>query len=166
MYSRLKAVWDYVAQSRAKFESTPDKGLIGKSISRIFNVIWTYVFVGGVGAASILCVNPLICLSISTFSLLLCITMPLWYPLASVAMHLLFITFYDWEFAYCLHMNKAPLFFRLWRMFIGHLISGGIFQPILAAATSLIVCPTLSLLVGTRKFYICECFNNSLPSNN
>jgi len=153
LYSRLKAVWTHVAESRAKFEATPDKGLIGKSVSRIFNLIWNYVFVGGVGSASLVVFNSAICLGSSALSLLVCVTSPAWYPLASVLMHLLFITIYDWEFAYVsgYSHNWNIVFFSLWRMIIGHLVLGGVCHPVFAALTAFIACPTLSLIGALGK---------------
>lgn len=77
--SRVGSVWTSVAYSRAKFESIPDKGLIGKTVTRFFNRTWNYVFKGCVGSLGILVVYPIVCIGASLGSLLLCVTMPLWY---------------------------------------------------------------------------------------
>ena len=39
--SRVGSIWGSVAQSRAKFESIPDKGLIGKTV-RVYLYLFIY----------------------------------------------------------------------------------------------------------------------------
>ena len=96
--SRLKAIWDDVAASRAKFERTPDKGLLGKTVSRFFNRVWNYLIKGAFGTLALSVVFPPLCLGVSTLSLVLGLSAPLWYPLLNLALHLLFVLVFDFDY--------------------------------------------------------------------
>ncbi len=96
---RLRAIWKHVRKSRAKFEETPDKGLLGKGVTRSFNVIWNYFFKGFIGTLLLLLVFPILCLLISTVSFVLGLLVPFWYPFFSLLHHLTFILIYDWDHA-------------------------------------------------------------------
>jgi hypothetical protein len=91
-----------VRESRKNFERIPDKGisnafptlthrnkiiqsfkpfegLISKSIQRVFNRIWNYGFKGLVGTVAVCAVFPVLCLGISTVSLVAGVLSPIWY---------------------------------------------------------------------------------------
>ncbi len=143
--SRLRSIWSNVRESRRKFELIPDKGLIGKSVSRFFNVIWNYGFKGALGSAGLTLIYPVLCLLISTGSLILGLLTPVWYPILSVFHHLAFLFIYDWD-----HCGRFNLFkiFPFFTVLLIRLALLGTIQPISALATATIVCPCLSLLVA------------------
>ena len=46
MISRIHSLHRNISKSRAKFEATPDRGLLGKNITRPFNLFWNYICKG------------------------------------------------------------------------------------------------------------------------
>ncbi len=149
--SCLSAIWQYVRKSRANFERQPDKGLLGKSVTRFFHRIWAYFFVGGFGSLGLTIVYPTLCLSISTVSLGLGLTTFLWYPVLSLVFHILTALIFDWELMVGdikrQFSNKkflvAPLLSTLLR-----LVFGGVIFPVFNLFAALLACPSLSVLIA------------------
>ena len=179
MCSRIFAIWGNVFDSRSRFEAIPDKvcvvflitlnlatfkiysnrrrqlpfyvqGLIGKSVSRVFNRLWNYVFKGLIGTVLVFIGVSFVCVTLSTGSLICCVTIPLWYPIVTTMHHLGFVFFYDWE----MRQSGIKTFFlisRLFNLLIFRLFICGVLQPICALATALIICPCMSLVFAICK---------------
>ena len=145
--SRFSAIWQHVKQSRNYFEQTPDKGLLGKSVSRIFNKIWNYIFVGTVGSILLTLVYPPMCIAISTASVGLALLTPIWYPLVSILQHLFFMFIYDAD--HTGHYKLVPLF----QIFLQFFICGMV-CPLTALFTALVYCPVASLLISAKAVIV------------
>ena len=76
--SRIAAIWNHVAKSRADFESIPDKGLIGKAVQRVFNKFWNYIIKGAIGTVGLVLIFPLFSFIVSSLSILAALTAPIW----------------------------------------------------------------------------------------
>ena len=63
---RLNSLYANVARSRRSFEAKPDTGILGKSVTRMLNVVWNYVFKGFVGTLALIATMPIINVTIST----------------------------------------------------------------------------------------------------
>lgn len=159
---RLHAIWKHIRKARAKFEETPDKGLLGKAATRPFNVIWNYFFKGFIGTFVLLLVFPLLCLVISTLSLALAILVPIWYPFFSILHHLAFALIYDWDMAKGEKVHCCRRWIPLPLIFI-RLLVVGIISPILAIFTALVLCPIGSLTIII--FALIRKFNRSWYDN-
>jgi len=48
-FGRIKTLFDNISESRIKFESAPDIGILGKNFTRIFNLIKNYFIKGILG---------------------------------------------------------------------------------------------------------------------
>ena len=143
-FSRLSAIWSHVAKARAHFEAQPDRGLIGKSVTRIFNVFWNYCVVGLVGTAALTAIFPPLCLTVSSASLVLGLTGLIWYPVLNLIIHLSFIVVYDWEYG-----DTGKWFahlFPLLRQVVAFMLLV-VVSPALALASGLVICPATSALV-------------------
>ena len=145
--SRLSAIWKHVQVSRNQFERTPDKGLLGKSVSRMFNKIWNYIFVGSVGSVVLTLVYPPMCIAISTASVGLALLSPIWYPLVSILQHLFFMFVYDAD--HTGHYKFAPLIQICLKFFIC-----GMVCPLMALLTALVYCPLASLLISVKAVIV------------
>lgn len=142
-FSRLKAIWQYVSQRRAEFERQPDKGLLGKSITRVFHVIWSYLFLGGIGTLGLTIVYPPLCLAISTGSLALGLTAPIWYPVLSLVLHLLAPIVFDLDLfgSRISHLTFPFLNILLRAVFCG------VASPLVNLLLAVLACPSSSLIL-------------------
>jgi len=140
--SRVSAIWEHVRFSRRRFENQPDTGLLGKHVTRFFNCTWNYFFKGVLGTLSMVLVYPLLCVFVSTSSIFIGLTTPVWYPILSALQHLLFVLIFDWELDTKIYTRFFPIFTILLKFFVC-----GIISPILALFTGIFVCPIGSFIV-------------------
>ena len=94
---RLKNLWHHISNSRSTFEASPDTSILGKSFTRIFNLIWNYCIKGGIGTPLILIGHPLLTLCNTLFSVLGSVTSPIWAILLPLLQYLFEIIIYDFE---------------------------------------------------------------------
>lgn len=87
-YSRLRGIWRNIRRSRSKFESQPEYGLLGKSVSRFFNIVNNYLIKGLIGTTSVAILFPIVALVNTLFTILgtlICVVpAPIWSLLAYV----------------------------------------------------------------------------------
>lgn len=173
--SRIAAIWNHVSKSRKTFEDQPDRGLLGKSVTRIFNVIWNYFIKGFIGTVGLILIYPILCLTVSLVSLVIGLLTPVWYPVLSILQHLAFVFMFDWELRDKFCRSVLPIFAIVIRFFLI-----GVVGSILAFVTAVLICPLLSIIVTCfaivrylyRKSQDCLMFNCILkslakvPSNN
>jgi hypothetical protein len=94
-FSRVASLWYNISESRGEFESQPDTGILGKSFSRVFNLIWNYLVKGFISTpASFIC-HPILSVINIILSLALMLSCPLLAPLASILRYLFDIGIYD-----------------------------------------------------------------------
>ena len=155
--SRIGAIWKHVSTSRDRFENTPDKGLLGKSFTRILNVIWNYVIKGFCGTLLLILIYPALCVLVSVSSIVLGILTPVWYPIISLLTHLGFVIIFDWEL--CGKRGTCKSFFPILRILLKFLICG-LLSPVLALFTALVFCPVSSICI-TLFAFIRKCFRKT-----
>lgn len=105
---------------------------------------------GFLGTIVIVFLFPLLCLLVSTVSIVLALTAPIWMPFATAILHLYMMFIYDLdspdssENRYCVIMEAI-----IWNIFIQ-----GCIQPIFAILVAAFVCPFISVCVlfGKKKF--------------
>lgn len=146
-FSRLSAIWKYVKKARASFEATPDRGLLGKSTTRIWNRFWNYIVVGGVGTVGLTATYPALCVTLSTLSIGLGLTSLAWYPMLSLVHHLLIALVFDWDLASVSGSLKRNCFFPLIQTCVRFFVQG-VVSPVLALASGLVILPASSALVA------------------
>lgn len=93
--SRLVALWSGIFKSRQAFEDAPDTGLLGKVVTRFFNLFWNYLFRGVVGTTLIMIGQPLLTFLNVPLSIVLLATPMLWAPILSLLAYLFCILIYD-----------------------------------------------------------------------
>jgi hypothetical protein len=87
-----------IAKSRAYFENLPDKGLFGKNLTRIINLIENYVFrLLFVGIIIILILKPILIIVNVIASLILTITAFLWIPIIILFRNLFCFLIFDFD---------------------------------------------------------------------
>jgi len=96
MCSRLSALWTGIMQSRRNFEEMGDRGILGKSTSRPFNLVWNYLFRGFLGTLLLIIGQPLLTLLHIPICLVMILTPVLWAPVSAVLGYLACILVYDW----------------------------------------------------------------------
>ena len=94
-FGRISRLWKNISESRKEFESKQDKGIIGKGITRIFNLAWNYGFKGLFGTLLCLFVHPLLSAICIGLSMSLMIISPVWALLGSLLLYLFDIFIYD-----------------------------------------------------------------------
>lgn len=116
-------------ESRKNFEDTPDLGLLGKNVSRIFNYIECYLFrLFFAGIIVVLIGYPILIIFCSTITFLLFLTIWVWIPLILFITYIFNIMLYQFETAFFpekLEERTAPLFgtiFLVVRLVLGTLI--------------------------------------------
>lgn len=123
-------------------------GFIGKGLTRHLNRGWNYIVKGFLGTVVIVFLFPLLCLLVSTGSILLAITAPIWMPFATSILHLYMMFVYDLdspdgsENRYCVIMEAI-----IWNIFIQ-----GCFQPFFAVFVAAVVCPLISVCILLGKY--------------
>jgi len=111
--SRISSLWTHVRASITKFEELPDSGFLGKNVTRFFNRLWNYGFIGTLGTLLILLIQPLLTLLNIIVSGILTITAPVWSPLLALFITLFEILFFDFR------KPINSVFYFLFRVFLG-----------------------------------------------
>ncbi|KAK8396821.1 hypothetical protein O3P69_005057 [Scylla paramamosain] len=140
--SRLHTLWRHISKSRTHFETTPDTGFIGKSVTRHINRMWNYVMKGIVGTLFLTTVFPLTCLVVSMGSMAIAVAAPLWVPMCVLLTHVACVFIYDLD---------SPTGLRKWSPIMQalalHLLVLGVLQAVFAFFTVIFICPVLSAVV-------------------
>jgi hypothetical protein len=95
----LGALWRNVGAKRAEFEQRPDTGLVGKGVTRIFNVLWWVVFYGLFGTVFLAAFMPAAILISTALSLALLVTAVAWWPVVLLISFLWALLVHDWMHA-------------------------------------------------------------------
>ena len=140
--SRIAAIWHHVFRMQRLFDDQPDRGLLGKSVIRIYYVIWNYFCKGFIGTLGLIVIYPALCLTISSVSFVFGLLTPVWYPILSILQHLAFVIFFDWESRKKFCWSVFPII-RIVLKFV----FVGVFGSILSIITGTLICPVLSVLV-------------------
>ncbi|XP_041363220.1 uncharacterized protein LOC121378908 [Gigantopelta aegis] len=143
LVSRFEALWKNVRHSRKQFEEAPDTGFLGKSLTRHLNRFWNYVLKGAAGSLLLVLVFPLLCLSVSSVSLVLSITSPVWVPTLTLLAHVSFFIVYDID---CPDENSNKISILL-EALIWRILIQGCFQPVAAFLFGAVCCPLSSLFI-------------------
>ena len=101
--------------------------------------MYNYGVKGCCGLFWILLVLPLAFIFLSTTSLFLAVTSPIWLPICSLVLHLLSVVFFDWEGFHAFNAILANLFINILVL--------GIIQPLIAAVIAFILCPLGSFVM-------------------
>jgi len=155
--SRVASVWKSVNKSRNNFESQPDTGFIGKSVSRIFNVIWNYVFKGFLVTLILFMVMPAAIVINTIISVILCLTSVLWAPVVVWFSFLFTIFIYDNNGTRKYNYRGFP-FLMSWVRLLGF----GIGQIILSFLAAFIIHPVIAFvvaLVASVQWFARSCYD-------
>lgn len=148
VFSKLKNIISSAIQSRNYFEAQPDEGLLGKTITRVFNVVWNYGIVCGLGIPLSLLLNiPMIILSLLLHSLIFLFNFLL-SPCASILRFLLNIIIYDIDSCKSRPFSFFPLIFIV----IGQFGFGFIVQFLFSFLLCSILIPLFVLLYSILGF--------------
>jgi len=142
---RISALWKSAKESRDSFEATPDSGFIGKSVSRIFNIIWNWFFKALIGSFLVILGQPLLTFLNLIVTLILILTSIVWVPMG-IYLHSLFCIFiYNYD-AHNFRMVGVPwlpvLFIVIWTFLVK-----GILRPIAALFLAILVHPLVAFFV-------------------
>ncbi|CAL1542802.1 unnamed protein product [Lymnaea stagnalis] len=151
LLSRLRALWANVLESRAKFEAAPDRGFLGKSMTRHFNRLWNFVVKGAVGSSVIVLVFPVLCLTVSSASLIGAVLAPVWVPVATLLVHLFCFLVWDIDNPRS-EKNRISI---LLEAIVWNILLQGILQPLSAFSVGALLCPLASFtvfLAGVFRF--------------
>jgi hypothetical protein len=94
-FGRICNLWKNISQSRVNFENRPENGILGKSFTRIFNILYNYLAKGVIGTVMIGIGHPLLVIINTIVSLIGTITSPLWSIIASVVVYIWCLLVYD-----------------------------------------------------------------------
>ncbi|KPJ02598.1 hypothetical protein RR46_09801 [Papilio xuthus] len=146
MWSRLLRLWRHVSKERTRFETEPDTGLLGKGMSRQANRLWNYGVVGGLGSLALLLAFPICAVLCCLLSLCAALTVPLWMPALTLAVHASNALVYDLDCP----APKLNRYFVLLEIVVWHIGLLGVLQPLAALLVAVVLCPlgALLLLVG------------------
>ncbi|KER33115.1 hypothetical protein T265_01005 [Opisthorchis viverrini] len=149
--SRIIRIWRNIRASRRAFDATPSKGLLDKAAARPLHRIWSYLFRGFFSTLLILVIWPPLCLLVSSFSILLGLTLPLTVPLISLLLHFSGVLFWD---AYK-PASKPNRLFPIVELIFGHFLIRFLLQTILAFLAAFIFCPVLAVIRLVWAFVRC-----------
>ena len=93
----LRTLWTHVLDSRRRFESEPDSGFLGKSVTRFFNVLYNYVVVGFGGSLFLTATLPPAIILNTLLSLGLFVLSPILGPLLAILGYLCCLLIYDFD---------------------------------------------------------------------
>jgi hypothetical protein len=136
----LGKLWSNVSSMRRDFENRPDTGLIGKGVTRLFNLIWCYIIVGLFGTVFLVAFMPAAILLNCALSIVLGVTAIVWWPIALLIGFLFALLVYDW-----LHARYGDVWFPLLAALIGRVVVLGAVRLVLAVLFALIVHPLVAL---------------------
>jgi len=156
--SRLLALCSAIAKSRQQFEARPDVGLLGKSITRICNLAWNYLFLGFIGITGLLIGQPALTLLNIPFCIVMIVTPMIWAPVCALLVHILCIVVYDamepHGGVHCFGLIQVICFLLLGGIHTGLALAAAIILPV---ANVIFVC--LGLLLNLlRQLYDCFAF--------
>eukprot|EP00927_Polykrikos_kofoidii_P054690 TRINITY_DN49079_c0_g1_i1.p1 TRINITY_DN49079_c0_g1~~TRINITY_DN49079_c0_g1_i1.p1 ORF type:complete len:1036 (-),score=159.16 TRINITY_DN49079_c0_g1_i1:59-3094(-) len=146
MFSRLAALWSGISKSRTRFESKPDTGLLGKSITRPFNLVWNYLFLGFVGTTLLLVMQPVLTLLNIPLCILLFLTPVFWAPILSLLAYVVCIILFDVFMSPACSCHVFGLLQGLW--FVGV----GCVEAVLSVAFVLTL-PLINILVVILRIF-------------
>eukprot|EP00727_Mastigamoeba_balamuthi_P014732 m51a1_g9885 hypothetical protein (1005) ;mRNA; r:21512-25394 len=141
--SRVADLWASISQSRSNFERTPDTGLIGKGVTRLFNLFWNYVVKGLVGTALVVLLQPPLTVANVMATVLLVLGTVLYIPVASLAVCLFNLLVYDTS-----HTQRGFRVLPLVSEFFLRLFVLGLGQLLLALVSAVLVLPAAALAVA------------------
>lgn len=94
----FRKVLEGIKKSREDFERTPDRGLLGKNISRYYNYLQCYVFrLLIVGILGVLIIYPILIVVLSLLCIVLTVTFWVWVPLIMVVCYIFNILVFQFE---------------------------------------------------------------------
>ncbi|KAJ8317953.1 hypothetical protein KUTeg_003044 [Tegillarca granosa] len=125
--SLLRSLWVNVWNSRTKFEEAPDRGFLGKSLTRHLNRFWNIILKGAVGSVLLCVCYPVLCVLGSGASILVAVTAPAWIPVVTLVVHVGFFLVFD---ADC--PDDSNKFFTLFEAIIWRILILGCIQPVAA----------------------------------
>eukprot|EP01125_Pyxidicula_operculata_P017781 TRINITY_DN6275_c0_g1_i1.p1 TRINITY_DN6275_c0_g1~~TRINITY_DN6275_c0_g1_i1.p1 ORF type:complete len:1065 (-),score=168.01 TRINITY_DN6275_c0_g1_i1:56-3250(-) len=135
---------NHISQSRSKFESSPDNGFIGKTVTRWFNMGWNYIFKGFFGSLILIVGFPLISVGNILITLLFLLATPIWVPLLSFSRFAYSYSMYDLDSPYASTQWKLFPLLRSWiKLFIY-----GFGQILLSLFTGTVIHPLLATLIS------------------
>jgi hypothetical protein len=143
--SRLRAIRNHVRKLRDDFEAMPDTGFLGKSISRVLNVLSAYLGVGIPGTILVGFGQPLLTLVYGIVTMSLVVTAPLWSPLSSLVERVFSMTIYD------IHdpSGNSSSMTGCWFPFVGCVLEfllSGVLRAFLAALGGIVAHPSLAVM--------------------
>ncbi|XP_056019360.1 uncharacterized protein LOC125672084 isoform X3 [Ostrea edulis] len=141
--SRLRSLWQHVSDSRRKFEETPDRGFLGKSLTRHLNRIWNYFCKGAIGTVGLTLTFPVLCVVGSTLSIVAAVLVPAWMPVTTLLFHIAGILIFDFDSP--ADNNKFSILFEA---VIYRILIMGCIQPVAALFTGSLFCPVAALGVS------------------
>ena len=125
LWAKFKELFGSIGDARNHFESGPDTGILGKNLSRVFDMIWNYGVRGIGGALAMGIYHPLLVSLNVIFSTGFIVSSPIWSILLAILGYL-------WEiFIYDLH-SKDFRFFPLFRIFYLNFVANGLYQIVLS----------------------------------
>jgi hypothetical protein len=113
MLVRVGALWSTITTERTKFEALPDTGLLGKSFTRVFNMLWYYVVLGLFGSVLLLITFIVGSLVNIVGCTVLFLTTPLWMVAGCVLAMLFHFFLYDYRGDQSTNAALRFLFLRL-----------------------------------------------------
>jgi hypothetical protein len=136
----LGKLWSNVSSMRREFEGRPDTGLIGKGVTRLFNLVWCYIIVGLFGTVLLVAFMPAAILLNCALSIVLGVTAIVWWPIALLIGFLFALLIYDW-----LHARYGDRWFPLPMALIGRVVVLGVLRLVLAVLFAVVVHPLVAL---------------------
>eukprot|EP01105_Mastigella_eilhardi_P010901 TRINITY_DN2521_c0_g1_i1.p1 TRINITY_DN2521_c0_g1~~TRINITY_DN2521_c0_g1_i1.p1 ORF type:complete len:583 (-),score=108.70 TRINITY_DN2521_c0_g1_i1:395-2143(-) len=155
--SRIRAIWKNISESRAQFESKPDTGLLGKSASRIFNIVWNYGAKGTVGTSVVALCQPTLTAVNLMLSSALAIGAVAYVPAAAALAHCFHALVYD---PHCRRMQIVPLLKAAWKV-----LGSGVLNVALSAACCAAVHPAVAagvLVSGLLKYVAHSAYDTAI----
>eukprot|EP00092_Neocalanus_flemingeri_P037052 GFUD01040338.1.p1 GENE.GFUD01040338.1~~GFUD01040338.1.p1 ORF type:complete len:1135 (+),score=193.14 GFUD01040338.1:117-3521(+) len=135
--SRLKILWKHVADKRKEFEAMPDRGLLGKSVSRHINRFNNYFLKGFFGSLMIILFFPICCLAVSSLSIMFALIGPFLIPPFALFGLLMSVLFMDYLYP------SVALFPSL----IWNILFTGIFTPLASFVVAFVFCPVAAFFI-------------------
>ena len=108
-----------ICDSRKRFENAPDTGILGKGISRIFNLIINYVFYLLILGSILICLYPLLIVA----NVIICSWIILFSPIIAPIWNTL-----DYLFSTIIYNRYDKFFFQLFRIIFSNFIKSTILQ--------------------------------------
>ncbi len=123
-FGRIRNLWKNISQSRTDFENKTENGILGKTFTRIFNVLYNYIIKGVIGTGMIAIGHPILVIINTIVALVGTVTSPIWAVIASIIIYLWCIFIYDIDAPDSQEYHMFPLV----RTFFKKLLLGGLGQ--------------------------------------